>query len=173
MAAISAKAAKSGKAAKDPLTFTAELWSPMEGKGWTFANLPAASSAALGKKSRVPVEATVGGQTFRVSCFPDGKGGHTIQMNAAMREATGAGHGDKVTFSLKLSTDDVVVEVPAALAKALKKDKGASGQWSSITPKAQAEWIAWITSAKQEETKVARTAKTVERLRKGAKRPSD
>ncbi len=168
------RAAKSGKASKaDPLTFTAELWSPMAGKGWTFASLPAASSAALGKKGRVPVEATVGGVKFRTSCFPDGDGGHRIQMNGAMRDATGKADGDLVEFSLKVASDDVEVTVPPALAKALKADKGAQGQWGSITPKARAEWVAWIASAKQEETRVARTAKTVERLRSGAKRPSD
>lgn len=156
-----------------PITFKAKLWAPMEGKGWTFCNLPATASAKLGKKGRVPVLVTVAGQQFRTSCFPDGKGGHTLQLNAAMREAAGAGPGDMVVFSLELASDDVEVEVPAALAKALKADRGARAQWDGITPKARAEWVAWVASAKREETRYARTAKTVERLRGGAKRPSE
>lgn len=172
--AISAPAAAKGRASKaSPLDFTAELWAPMEGKGWTFANLPQATSAALGRRGRVPVQATIGGQRFHTSCFPDGKGGHTIQMNAAMREAAGAGPGDTVAFSLALASDDVAVEVPAVLARALKADKGAKAQWDGITPKARAEWAAWVASAKREETRDARAAKAVERLRGGAKRPSE
>lgn len=155
------------------ITFRAKLWAPMEGKGWTFCALPASASAKLGARGRVPVQATVGRASFRTSCFPDGKGGHTLQFNAAMREAAGAGPGDTVSVSLEVASDDVAVEPPAALAKGLKADKGAKAQWEAITPKARAEWVAWIASAKREETRMARIARAVERLRGGAKRPSD
>lgn len=172
--AIASKAAAKSRAAKSSsLSFTAELWAPMEGKGWTFASLPAETSAVLGARGRVPVVATVGGQSFRTSCFPDGKGGHTLQLNAAMRAAAGAGPGDTVAFSLAPASDDVAVEVPADLAKALRADKGAKAQWDAITPKARAEWTGWVTSAKRAETRSARVAKAVERLRGGAKRPSE
>jgi uncharacterized protein YdeI (YjbR/CyaY-like superfamily) len=67
----------------------------------------------------------------------------------------------------------VEVEIPDDLRAALKKSANASAQWEKITPKAKAEWAAWITSSKKEETRIARVAKAIERLSKGDKRPSD
>ncbi|HEX2066640.1 MAG TPA: DUF1905 domain-containing protein, partial [Candidatus Thermoplasmatota archaeon] len=107
------------------IDFKAKLYAPMEGKGWTFCDLPAVASAKLGRRGRVPVDMTVGGQAFRTSCFPDGKGGHILQVNAAMRKAAGAGPGDTVAFRLEIANDDMAVEMPAPLAKALGADAGA------------------------------------------------
>ena len=112
------------------------------------------------------------GFEFRSSAFPDGDGSHNIQVNAVMREGAKVSVGDTAQFSLSPSTDAVKVTVPADLSAALKKSAKAGAQWDAITPKARAEWVSWIASAKKEETRAARTGKTIERLTKGEKRPS-
>ncbi len=153
------------------ITFRARLWAPMEGKGWSFVTLPKSASTQLPGRGRVAVKGTINGFEFRSSAFPDGDGSHNIQVNSGMREGAKVSVGDTADFSIAASTDAVQVSVPADLSAALKKSAKASAQWDAITPKARAEWVDWITSAKKDETRTARTSKTVERLSKGEKRP--
>ena len=88
-----------------------------------------------------------------------------------MREGAKVSVGDDADFSISASTDAVKVTVRADLSAGLKKSAKAGALWDTITPKARAEWVSWIASAKKEETRTARTGKTIERLSKGEKRP--
>ncbi len=155
------------------ITFKAELWAPMEGKGWTFITMPKAVSSKLGKKGRIAIEGTINGHPFRSSAFPNGEGSHQVAINADMRAGGGADAGDTATFIIRPATDAVAVEMPPALTEALENHAGAKAQWDAITPKARDEWVKWIAGAKKEETRTARLEKTLERLADGAKRPSD
>jgi hypothetical protein len=94
------KLAQPCRAGKDPLTFTAQLWAPMEGKGWTFATVPAATTKALGDDGRVDVQMTVGGKAFPTTLYPIAEGRHIVQVSAAVRAAAQAAAGDDVTFIL-------------------------------------------------------------------------
>jgi len=154
------------------LTFQAKIWSPTEGKGWTFATMPKTASAQLPVRGRVPVMGTINGFEFRSSAFPDGEGSHKIQINTGMREGAKTAVGAIAEFSITPSSDTVKVAIPTDLSGALKKSSKAGAQWEAITLKARSEWVSWVTSAKKEETRVARVAKTIERLSKGEKRPS-
>jgi Bacteriocin-protection, YdeI or OmpD-Associated/Domain of unknown function (DUF1905) len=154
------------------ITFRAKLWAPMEGKGWSFVTMPKPASARLPARGRVAVTGTINGFKFRSSAFPDGDGSHNIQVNGTMREGAKVSVGGTAEFSISPSTDTVKVTVPADLSAALKRSAKADALWDAITPKARAEWVSWITSAKKEETRAARTGKTIERLSKGEKRPS-
>ena len=143
----------------------------MEGKGWSFVTMPKSASAQLPARGRVPVEGTINSFEFRSSAFPDGDGSHNIQVNGAMRDGAKVSVGDTSVFSISLSADAVKVTVPADPSAALKKSAKAGALWDAITPKARAEWVTWIAWAKKEETRNARTGKTIERLNKGEKRP--
>ena len=153
------------------ITFRAKLWAPMEGKGWSFVTMPKPASAQLPARGRVAVVGTINGFEFRSSAFPDGDGSHNIQVNGTMREGAKVSVGDSAEFSIFPSTDAVKVTVPADLSAGLKKSAKAGALWDAITPKARAEWVSWIASAKKEVTRTARTGKTIERLSKGEKRP--
>ncbi len=156
-----------------PIEFRAKLWSPMEGKGWTFATMPKPASQKLPARGRVAIKGTINGFSFQTSAFPDGNGSHNIQINSGLREGGKVSVGETARFSIEPASDEVQVKVPADLQSAIKKSAKASAQWKSITPKARAEWAEWITSAKKEETRTTRVAKTIERLAKGDKRPGD
>ena len=119
------------------------------------------------------MQGAINGHPFRGSAFPDGEGSHQIAVNNDMKKGAGVAAGDTATFSLEPATDDVAVEVPADLKKALAGHPGAKAQWDAITPKARDEWVKWVTGAKKAETRAARVEKTLERLAGGAKRPSD
>lgn len=155
------------------IQFKAKLWAGMEGKNWTFVTMPKNVSEKLPKRGRIAIEGTVNGFAFKTSAFPDGEGSHQFMVNGTMRAGAKAAIGDIATFVIQPSSDTVEFEIPGDLSTALKKSAKASAQWEKITPKAKAEWAAWITSSKKEETRTARVTKTIERLTKGDKRPSE
>lgn len=61
-------------------------------------------------------------------------------------------------------------ETPPDLAKALKASKPAAATWATCTPAMQRDFIVWITSAKQEETRARRVGQAVDKLASGKKR---
>ncbi len=145
----------------------------MEGKGWTFITMPKAASEKLPRRGRIAIQGTINGFAFQTSAFPDGEGSPNIQINGSMRDGAKAAVGDTATFVIQPASDTIDFEIPDDLNTALKKSTKASAQWEKITPKAKAEWVTWITSSKKEETRAARVTKTIDRLSKGDKRPSD
>jgi len=63
-----------------------------------------------------------------------------------------------------------VVEVPDALAAALKKNKVAGKQFTAMSPSCQREYCEWIAEAKREETREKRVATAVEWIGEGKSR---
>jgi len=64
-----------------------------------------------------------------------------------------------------------VHEIPTDLKKALLADTKALDVWEDITPLARNEWICWVTSAKQSETRTRRIKVGLSKLRSGMRRP--
>jgi uncharacterized protein YdeI (YjbR/CyaY-like superfamily) len=60
--------------------------------------------------------------------------------------------------------------VPADLRKALIKAPRARAVWSDITPIARRDWIHWIVSAKQRETRARRISNACAMLAGGKRR---
>lgn len=61
--------------------------------------------------------------------------------------------------------------LPADLKKALTSDSPALDAWQDITPLARNEWICWVESAKQDETRERRIDRTHAELAEGKRRP--
>lgn len=61
--------------------------------------------------------------------------------------------------------------VPFDLYKALKTAPKAKAQWSGLTPTARRDFIGWIESAKQKDTRKTRVEKACMMLAAGKKRP--
>ena len=62
-------------------------------------------------------------------------------------------------------------KVPADLRKTLNSDKTALEKWEDITPLARNEWICWVKSAKQLETRNRRIKRVAAELKEGMRRP--
>jgi uncharacterized protein YdeI (YjbR/CyaY-like superfamily) len=62
-------------------------------------------------------------------------------------------------------------KLPADLRKALAADPKAKAQWSNLTPIARRDFISWIESAKQKETRQRRIESLPSRLAAGKRRP--
>jgi len=65
----------------------------------------------------------------------------------------------------------VAHRVPMDLRKALTSSPKALEAWEDITPLARNEWICWVESAKQEETRSRRIERTRAELLGGKRRP--
>lgn len=61
--------------------------------------------------------------------------------------------------------------LPADFKKGISADPKALAVWKDITPLARNEWICWVTSAKQKETRERRIEVGVSKLRSGMRRP--
>lgn len=64
-----------------------------------------------------------------------------------------------------------VHDMPADLRNALMSDKTAFEKWEGLTPLARNEWICWIITVKQEETRKNHIERTVSELLEGKRRP--
>jgi hypothetical protein len=60
---------------------------------------------------------------------------------------------------------------PADLRKALSSTGATKAAWNDLTPLARNEWICWVTSAKQPETRTRRIERTLGALNEGKRRP--
>lgn len=65
----------------------------------------------------------------------------------------------------------VVHRVPADLKKGILASSKVLVLWEDITPLARNEWICWVTSAKQEETRARRIKVAQSKMLKGMRRP--
>lgn len=65
----------------------------------------------------------------------------------------------------------VAHKMPSDLRKAIMDRPKARETWESITPLARNEWICWVVTAKQIETRSRRIKRTHEQLLEGKRRP--
>ena len=135
---------------------------------WTFLTLPKDASAKLPSRGMTTVEGTINGFPFRATLEPDGQKSHWLKVNRKLREAAGAAADDVVT--LELAPEALEPRVPPDLRKALAAAPKARALWADITPIARTDWIHWITSARQPETRARRVANACSMLAAGKRR---
>ena len=161
--------------AASKIRFSATLLRPKtttKGVSWTFLTLPKEASAKLPSRSMTSVEGTFNDVAFQATLEPDGQGGHWLKVDRKMREEAGAEAGDVVTLEIAPVAKEPEPKVPPDLRKALASALPvARNVWSEITPIARRDWIHWIVSAKQAETRVRRIKTACDMLAKGKRRP--
>jgi len=139
---------------------------------WTFLVLPKNASAKLPSRGMTAVEGTINGFAFQAMLEPDGEKSHWLKVERKLSEGARAEAGDIVTLEIAPAAEEPEPEVPAELKKALATAASkARAVWSDITPMARRDWIHWITSAKQEETRERRVKNACSMLATGKRRP--
>ncbi|MBV8725088.1 MAG: DUF1905 domain-containing protein [Candidatus Eremiobacteraeota bacterium] len=119
--------------------------------------------AWFGRKSRVPVRATINGFTYRSSLAPMG-GRHMLPVNAETRKAANVQAGDNVTLVLEEDREERTVDVPDDLALALKSAK-LRAVFDAMSYTHRKEWVRAILDAKRPETREKRIASCAAALR--------
>jgi Bacteriocin-protection, YdeI or OmpD-Associated/Domain of unknown function (DUF1905) len=137
---------------------------------WTFLILPKDASAKLPSRGMTAIEGTINGFPFRATLEPDGQKSHWLKVDQKLREAAGADAGDLVTLEIAPASEEPEPTIPADLKKALAAAPKARKSWSEITPIARRDWIQWITSAKEPETRTRRIKNACSMLAAGKRR---
>jgi Bacteriocin-protection, YdeI or OmpD-Associated/Domain of unknown function (DUF1905) len=137
---------------------------------WTFLTLPKNVSAKLPSRGKTTVEGIINGFPFRATLEPGGQKSHWLRVNRKMRERADADAGDVVTLEIAPVEKEPEPRVPADLQRALAAAPKARALWSDITPIARRDWIHWIVSAKQPETRMRRIKNACSMLAAGKRR---
>jgi len=143
---------------------------PGKGRPWSFLILPKEASAKLPTRGRTTVEGTLNGHSFQATLDPDGRKSHWLKVSEKLRAAAGAEEGGVVTLEIQSVAKEPEPRVPADLRRALAAAPEARAVWRDITSNARADWIHWITSAKQAETRARRIRNTCDMLAGGKRR---
>jgi hypothetical protein len=156
------------------IRFKAKLLRPAESEkdsSWTFLVVPKNSSAKLPSRGMIAIEGTLNGFPFHAALEPDGQKSHWLKVDRKLGKSAGADAGDVVTLEIAPAGKETEPEVPTDLKKALAvAAPKARALWSDITPNARRDWIHWITSAKQEETRARRIKNACSMLASGKRR---
>ena len=158
---------------KTTIRFKAKLFQPAESKkdgSWTFLILPKNASAKLPSRGMIAIEGTINGFPFQATLEPDGQKSHWLKVDRKLHEGAGADAGDVVTLEIVPAAEEPEPAMPADLRKALAAVPTARALWTDITPIARRDWIHWIISAKQPETRARRIKKTCSMLAAGKRR---
>jgi hypothetical protein len=128
-------------------------------------------SAKLPTRGMVMIEGNINKIRFRAPLEPDGHGTHWFLLDPALCEALGVQSGDEVHLGIEPVKAWPEPPVPDDLSAALAADPQANAAWNDITPMARWDWIRWVDSVKQPETRNARPEKLCSMLRAGKRRP--
>src|SRR5699024_4541729 len=96
---------------------------------------------------------------------------HWFRVDKALQEAMGGIEGDEVTLAIEPIKDWPEPTMPKDLQDALAADPKAYNLWKDTTTKARWDWIRWIRSTKNLETRKGRIEKTRSKLKSGKRRP--
>jgi hypothetical protein len=155
------------------IRFKAKLFRPAESEragSWSFLILPKNASAKLPSRGMTAIKGTINGFAFHAMLEPDGQKSHWLKVDRKLSEGACAEAGDIVTLEITPAGEELEPEVPADLRKALAAAPKARALWSDITPIAHRDWIHWIISAKQPETRARRIKNACSMLAAGKRR---
>lgn len=153
-----------------PLVNKKILLEKFSGKGgWTYVRLPRITKDKTAHFGMVKVRGTIDGVGIRkYHIMPMGNDQMFLPVNATIRKKINKQEGDQV--HIILFPDHEPLELPEEMLLCLEEEPEALHFFNSLSESEQKHYITWIYSAKKEETKIDRLAKTINRLLKRQKR---
>jgi antitoxin component of MazEF toxin-antitoxin module len=131
--------------------------------------IPGEVIAALGAGRKPPVKVKVNGYAYR-STVATIDGRFMVGFSADHRAASGLKGGDPVEVEIELDTEPRVVEVPDDLQAALDANPAAKATFDRLSNSLKGYHVYQVSSAKTDETRQRRIAKSVETLAAGKPR---
>lgn len=142
----------------------------LQNRDWIILRLPMNMSESLPSRGMVMIEGTLNNIEFQAPLEPDGMGSHWFRISEALVEAAGIKVGDTVSLSFAPLRQWSEPELPKDLNHSLKS-LNVENQWHAITTKARWEWIRWIRSTPNPQTRQKRIDTSCSMLASGKKRP--
>ena len=132
--------------------------------------MPLNISEQLSSRGMLMVQGKIDNTSFKTKLEPDGKGSHWIEVNPLLIEKIGIKVGDFANLSIEEMKDWTKPDIPEDIMNSIIKDDLLE-EWNSITIKAQWDWIRWIRSTENTETRNKRINVTCSKLKNGDRRP--
>lgn len=117
------------------------------------------------------VEGTINGFPIQTALEPDGQGSHWFKAEEQMLKTAKLAVGDNVKLQIKPSKVWPEPEIPQDLKNALANSPKVQNLWKKVTPMARWDWLRWINSTKNPQTRQKRIKVTLSKLKSGLKRP--
>lgn len=133
--------------------------------------LPESESKKLPSRGIVMVKGNINNHDFQTVLEPDGRGSHWFFISKDSLKSIKVKVGDTVSVSIEASKDWIEPEIPSDLKKALDDNPVAKKTWEDITPMARWDWIRWIRSTNNPETRKIRIEKTFSKFVSGKRSP--
>lgn len=138
---------------------------------WTILKLPNDASLQLPSRGQVMVKGTINNVQFQDALEPDGRGGHWLHVDKKLRDSTKAKAGDTVELAIEATKDWPEPTIPTDVQKGLVDNPATSALWARVTPMARWEWLRWIGSTANPETRKKRIEVSASKLKNGLRRP--
>jgi hypothetical protein len=136
--------------------------------GWTYARIPEILQDKKNPFGWVRVKGRIDNHAFSgCHLMPMGNGQLFLPVKAAIRKKIAKKEGDSV--HIILFPDNEPITIPEELLACLRDEEKAYRIFLSYSEGEKRAFIDWIFSAKTEETKTKRIAKTIDKLLKGLK----
>lgn len=137
----------------------------------TILRLPKAESVKLPSRGMVMIKGKINGVEFQTPLEPDGKGSHWLNVDKEMQEAVKVEEGDSVKLTIESTNEWPEPKIPDDLMQALAIDSEIDVLWNDVTPMARWDWLRWIGSTKNPETRKHRIEVAASKLKAGMRRP--
>jgi hypothetical protein len=134
----------------------------------SFVAVPFDVFEKYGTRGRVPVWADFNGEAYRGSIVTFGGGRHRLLVLTEVQERIGLSPGDTVHVTVKLDTAVRIVELDEDIAAAFTA-AGVLDLLRAMSYSHQREYVQWITSAKQAETRARRIGTAIDMVAEGAR----
>jgi hypothetical protein len=136
--------------------------------GWTYARIPQILPSTDQPFGWVKVRGSIDGcEIDKYHLMPMGNGKLFLPVKAEIRKKIKKKEGDKV--HVILYPDNEPLQIPEDMVLCLKDEPGAMKFFKSLSEGEQKVYIQWVYSARKEQTKVERLAKTINKLAQGLK----
>lgn len=139
------------------------------GKTATGIQVPAEVIEALGSGKRPAVKVTINGYTYRSTVAVLG-GRYMVGVSAEHRAGAGVAGGDEVNVDIDLDTAPREVRVPTDFAAALDAAPEARRTFDGLSFSNKSWHVLQVESARTDETRQRRIAKSVDILKQGRAR---
>jgi len=138
--------------------------------GGAYVFFPYDTQQEFSTKSKIPIQAIIGGIPYTGSLTPYGKPQHMLHISKAIRQQTGKDIGEQIEIELWKDNQTRTIEVPKHFQSLLEQE-GLQPFFESLSYTHRKEYIRWLTEAKTEATKSKRLTKAVEMLKQRVKTP--
>lgn len=138
---------------------------------WIVLRLPKEESAKLPSRGQVMVKGTINGYAFQTALEPDGDWSHWLHVDESMQKMAQVKVGEPAELAIDSTKDWPEPNIPADWQETIDTNAEVRARWEAVTPMARWEWLRWIASTNNPDTRKHRIEVSCSKLLAGERRP--